>query len=108
MAMVVGRRVLGAFVTSLCAGSGMDNAPGTEDAMETDWERLGKDAFGGDDDHVRMEVVKGVLETDGMGGWCEEQTTTLRHLYAHLLTQAEDWQGAAQALMAIPLEGGGR
>jgi hypothetical protein len=69
--MVVGRRVLGAFVTSLCAGSGMENAPAVEDATEVDWETLGKEAF--QDDDVRLDVVKGVLVQDGMGGWCEEQ-----------------------------------
>ena len=36
------------------------------------------------------------------------QTTVLRHLLSHLLQAEEDWEGAARALMQIPLEGGSR
>lgn len=36
------------------------------------------------------------------------KTTILRHLLSHILAAEEDWLGAAQALMKIPLEGGSR
>ena len=69
--MVVGRRVLGAFVKSLCAGSGMPS-PKLED--DEDWESKGSIAFSGDEgEDGRRIVVEGVLGTEGMGGWCDEQ-----------------------------------
>lgn len=73
MAMVVGRRVLGAFVAALCAGSGLDNVPAAEDAGDVDWVQLGEQAFTGTGEDVRSDVVRGVLDEEGMGGWCEEQ-----------------------------------
>lgn len=48
-----------------------------------------------------------MLEPD-LAGWCEEQTTTLRHALSLIRQKEEDWYGAARALMNIPLEGGGR
>ncbi|RSH91532.1 hypothetical protein EHS25_009831 [Saitozyma podzolica] len=115
MALVVGRRVLGAFVIALCAGSGLDpkyyrGAEGEEaGGDEARWEELGTKGFEGEEGgERRREVVEGVLGGGGAAGWCDEQTTILRRLEAHLLQKEDDWLGAARALMQIPLEGGSR
>lgn len=129
--MVVGRRVLGAYVMALCGGSGMSEqdqrVSGGEDNEDVEkWEEQGKQAFKGEKgEEVRREAVEGVLGAQGMAGWCDEQvsstclhiiqyqelkcqTTVLRRLHAHILQQEEDWVGAARALTKIPLEGGSR
>ncbi|ORY25436.1 putative COP9 signalosome complex subunit 4 [Naematelia encephala] len=116
MATVVGRRVLGAFVAALCAGSGMDKVESLTSSDveegagdEEHWERLGKAAFEGEKGaEIRKEVVDGVLSDGARGGWCDEQVTALRHLQSYLLQLEEDWVGAARVLMQIPLEGGSR
>jgi COP9 signalosome complex subunit 4 len=83
MAMVVGRRVLGAFVIALAAGSGLPKNKST--ALTTDeegsadistWEKLGDESFSGEKgEEIRMEVVEGVLQAGGISGWCEEQVS---------------------------------
>ncbi|KAK4689442.1 COP9 signalosome complex subunit 4, partial [Tremellales sp. Uapishka_1] len=113
MPMVVGRRVLGSFVKAICGGSGMTTAVNldedAEDREKYNWESLGAAAFGGDKgEEIRRETVEGVLSEGAIGGWCDEQTTILRHLLSHLLQKEEDWLAAAHALMRIPLEGGSR
>ncbi|WVQ94980.1 hypothetical protein IAU59_002072 [Kwoniella sp. CBS 9459] len=116
MAMVVGRRVLGAYVTALSAGTTLERTgtaalsldeEGAEDAPQ--WEQLGQKAFGGEPGaEIRRDVVDRVLGGGSTSGWCDEQTTVLRHLQSHLLQLEEDWLGAAKALMQIPLEGSSR
>jgi COP9 signalosome complex subunit 4 len=82
MALVVGRRVLGAFVIALCAGSGLDpkyyrGAEGEEaGGDEVRWEELGTKGFEGDEGgDRRREVVEGVLGGGGAAGWCDEQVS---------------------------------
>lgn len=109
MAMVVGRRVLGAFVSALSAGLGLPAKPtaGEEDDGAK-WTALGTAAFKGEQgENTRREAIEGILAPD-LAGWCEEQTTALRHALCAILIQDEDWLGAARALMKIPLEGGSR
>ncbi|WVR09684.1 hypothetical protein IAU60_006759 [Kwoniella sp. DSM 27419] len=114
-AMVVGRRVLGAFVTAMCGGTSLERkgtaalAQDEEGSADVNsWEEAGKAAFSGEHGaEVRRDVVEGVL-AGGTNGWCDEQTAVLRHLYSHLLSLEEDWLGAAKALMQIPLEGTSR
>lgn len=107
MAMVVGRRVLGAYVAAL--SSGLPVPPLADEAGDSaEWAERGKAAFTGEDgEDVRRKAIEGVLDTDP-AGWCEEQTTALRHAYACILTNEEDWLGAARALMSIPLDGSSR
>ncbi|WRT69944.1 uncharacterized protein IL334_006935 [Kwoniella shivajii] len=116
MTMYVGRRVLGLYITVLCAGTSMEKK-GTaqlhlekrdEESIST-WEEIGKNAFQGEENgEIRKDVVEGVLNGGGISGWCDEQVTVLKHLYAHLLQLEDDWYGAAKALMQIPLEGTSR
>ncbi|WWD19908.1 hypothetical protein CI109_104377 [Kwoniella shandongensis] len=116
MATVVGRRVLGAYVTALCAGTTLPRTgtaalsldeEGSSDVEK--WDAIGKEAFNGTKgEEVRRDVVEGVLGQGGISGWCDEQITVLRHLHSHLLQLEEDWLGAAKALMQIPLEGTSR
>jgi COP9 signalosome complex subunit 4 len=80
--MVVGRRVLGAYVMALCGGGGLAekdkriSGGGEEGGDEIKWEDEGRAAFSGEKgEEVRREVVKGVLEAQGMAGWCEEQVS---------------------------------
>ncbi|WVW86469.1 hypothetical protein I302_108517 [Kwoniella bestiolae CBS 10118] len=116
MAMVVGRRVLGSYVISLCAGTSMEKKGTSALPLDEDLtndqprlEELGQEAFSGEKgEEVRRDVVEGVLGGGGLSGWCDEQTTVLRHLHSHLLQLEEDWLGAAKALMQIPLEGTSR
>lgn len=82
MALVVGRRVLGAFVIALCAGSGLDpkyyrGAEGEEaGGDEVRWEELGTKGFEGEEGgERRREVVEGVLGGGGAAGWCDEQVS---------------------------------
>lgn len=100
MAMVVGRRVLGAYVTSLTHDLG-GQALAEENTEK--WKQLGRSL----DDDTRKAVIEGVLDGD-LAGWCEEQTTALRHGLSSLLQAEEDWLGAARALMKIPLDGSSR
>lgn len=80
--MVVGRRVLGAFVTALCAGSGLPE-PSRIRSNEVDeadddakWEKMGREAFAGEQgEDKRREVVEGVLSGGPTGGWCDEQVS---------------------------------
>ncbi|WWC72296.1 uncharacterized protein I206_106258 [Kwoniella pini CBS 10737] len=116
MAMVVGRRVLGTYVLALSAGTSMiksgtssltfdDEGSGDNDKFE----QLGIQAFKSEKgEEARRDIVEGVLAGGNLSGWCEEQTTVLRHLYSHLLQLEEDWLEAAKALMQIPLEGTSR
>ncbi|WWC95077.1 hypothetical protein V866_001929 [Kwoniella sp. B9012] len=116
MAMVVGRRVLGSYVIALCAGTSMDkkgtSAIPLDEELSNDqakYEDLGERAFKSENgEEIRRDVVEGVLSGGGLSGWCDEQTTVLRHLYSHLLTIEDDFLGAAKALMQIPLEGTSR
>ncbi|WWC64888.1 uncharacterized protein I303_107502 [Kwoniella dejecticola CBS 10117] len=116
MAMVVGRRVLGSYVIALCAGTSMDTTGTASITLDDEgsgenqqFMQAGINAFkSSEGEEVRRDVVEGVLAGGNLSGWCEEQTTVLRHLYAHLLQLEEDWLGAAKALMQIPLEGGSR
>ncbi|WOO80576.1 COP9 signalosome complex subunit 4 [Vanrija pseudolonga] len=104
MAMVVGRRVLGDYVAALAAGTDYRPTLAAEaDDDRAKWDAAGLAAFTGRDD-VRREVVEGVLAGD-LAGWCEEQTTALRHVLSGILQRDEDWLGAARALMRIPLDG---
>jgi COP9 signalosome complex subunit 4 len=91
--------VLGAFVAALTASLGLQ---GEED--EAKWAALG-DVFKGREED-RKAVIEGVLGDNA--GWCEEQTTRLRRAQSSILQNEEDWAGAADALIRIPLEGGSR
>ncbi|WVO17085.1 hypothetical protein L204_104772 [Cryptococcus depauperatus] len=113
--IVVGHRVLGAYVTALVAGSSLEQK-GTakipldeEGEMEkSKWESLGEQAFKNElGETIRRDVVQAVLDVNP-SGWCEEQITVLRHLHSHLLTLEEDYEAAARALAAIPLESSSR
>lgn len=81
MAMVVGRRVLGAYVLALCGGRNVSTKEkgtvgGEEGVDEGKWEEMGKVAFDGDKgEDVRRDIVEGVLGDQGMAGWCEEQVS---------------------------------
>jgi COP9 signalosome complex subunit 4 len=82
MALVVGRRVLGAFVIALSAGSGLEpkyyrGAEGEEaGGDEARWEELGAKGFEGEEGgERRREVVEGVLGGSGAAGWCDEQVS---------------------------------
>lgn len=103
MAMVVGRRVLSTYVTALAAG--LDVATDDEAEDKERWTELGTAAFGDEDLH--KAVIVGILDGD-LAGWCEEQTTALRHALSQLLQAEEDWLGAARALMKIPMDGSSR
>jgi COP9 signalosome complex subunit 4 len=72
--MVVGRRVLGDFVSALCGGTDMQKkASGDDVEEEAQWAKIGKDVFEGEKGgEIRREVVEGVL-AGGLAGWCEEQ-----------------------------------
>ena len=79
MTMVIGRRVLSAFVTALCAGTGLPSKVMGDTEVERavdagEWERLGREAFAGEKGReVRGEVVDGVLGSGGVSGWCDDQ-----------------------------------
>ena len=96
MATVVGRRVLGAFVIALCAGSGMARrSPVSGEAEDSEdeekWAGLGTAAFksvkGGE---ARREIVEGVLEGGGTGGWYDEQVS-----FRVTLPEASEFRGRA-------------
>lgn len=97
--LVVGRRVLGAFVAALTAGLGFEG-----DDDEAKWATLGG-VFKGREEE-RKAIIEGVSGDNA--GWCEEQTTRLRRAQSTILQNEEDWAGAADALIRIPLEGGSR
>ncbi|WVQ83722.1 hypothetical protein IAT38_005866 [Cryptococcus sp. DSM 104549] len=113
MAMVVGRRILDCYVTALVAGTDLPRTGTSALSMDEEgradaerWDTLGKAAFAGEEGREsRRDVVEGVLTTGGISGWCDEQTTVLRHLHSSLLEEEEDWENAAKALMHIQLEG---
>jgi hypothetical protein len=75
--MVVGRRVLGDFVSALCAGTELQRKTnGSEDDVEEEaqWAKVGEEAFRGEKGgETRQEIVEGVLSGGGLAGWCEEQ-----------------------------------
>ncbi|KLT39383.1 hypothetical protein CC85DRAFT_265478 [Cutaneotrichosporon oleaginosum] len=96
--LVAGRRVLGAFVAALTSGLMHD----AED--EAKWTTLG--AVFAKHEGSRKAIIEGVL--GDYAGWCEEQTTRLRRAQSAILQNEEDWAGAADALIRIPLEGGSR
>jgi COP9 signalosome complex subunit 4 len=111
MAMVVGRRVLGAFVTAL--SSGLDDVPTPTDedgegvAERARWTDAGNVFKAAEAEEVRRHVIEEVLQPE-LAGWCEEQTTLLRHAHAAILMHDEEWLDAARALMKIPLDGSSR
>jgi len=71
--MVVGRRVLGDFVSALCGGSELAKKQSGDDE-EQKWAVTGKEVFDTDEGKsIRQEVVEGVLIPGGLAGWCEEQ-----------------------------------
>jgi hypothetical protein len=71
--MVVGRRVLGDFVSALCGGSELAKKQ-SSDEEEQKWAVTGKEVFDTEEGKVmRQEVVEGVLTPGGLAGWCEEQ-----------------------------------
>lgn len=72
--MVVGRRVLGDFVSALCGGSELAKKQSGGDEEEQKWAKTGEQVFGTAEGKViRQEVVEGVLTPGGLAGWCEEQ-----------------------------------
>ena len=77
--MVVGRRVLGSLVSALSGGVNLKRKSGSEDAEdEGKWLKIGQEAFSGPNGvDTRGEVVDGILESDNMAGWCEEQVSSL-------------------------------
>lgn len=101
--MVVGRRVLGAFVLAITAGLGLE--ADDKDGDKAKWESAG--GVFKDREDARKAVIEGVLEGES-SGWCEEQTTLLRRAQSIILQNEEDWSGAADALIRIPLDGGSR
>lgn len=124
--MVVGRRVLGAYVNALAGGTGLKGKPSGDDVEdEAKWAKIGEEAFKGESGaEQRGAIVEALLSAEGLAGWCEEQVsgrrfsdrgcqlmaqiTTLRHLQSELLQADEEWAAAARALARIPLEGGSR
>ncbi|TYJ52145.1 hypothetical protein B9479_007270 [Cryptococcus floricola] len=112
---VLGRRVLGAFLVAVTAGTtlelkGTATIPLDEEGEgdKAKWEELGKQAFQGEKgEEARREVVEGILQGGNLGG-SDEQVAVLRHLNSHLLTLEEDYEGAARALMAIQVDSGSR
>lgn len=75
--MVVGRRVLGSLVTALCGGISIKQKSSSDDADEEGkWDKIGSKAFSGQQGaEIRGQVVDGILESDSMAGWCEEQVS---------------------------------
>jgi hypothetical protein len=72
--MVVGRRVLGDFVSALCGGSELAKKQSGGDEEEQKWAVTGKEVFDTEEGKaIRQEVVEGVLTPGGLAGWCEEQ-----------------------------------
>lgn len=75
---VVERRVFGAFVLALCAGSDLEETHTKlaydPDMGDTDkWEQLGRAAFEGEDgDEKREQVVNGVLEGGPAAAWGDQ------------------------------------
>jgi COP9 signalosome complex subunit 4 len=78
VAMVVGRRVLGDFVSALCGGSELAKKQSGDDE-EQKWAVTGKGVFDTEEGKIiRQEVVEGVLTPGGLAGWCEEQVRKRR------------------------------
>ena len=72
--MVVGRRVLGDFVSALCGGAESAKKQSGGDEEEQKWAVTGKEVFDTEEGKViRQEVVEGILTPGGLAGWCEEQ-----------------------------------
>jgi COP9 signalosome complex subunit 4 len=75
--MVVGRTVLGAYVSALTGGVEVAK-PSSGDNVGEDkkWSDIGSEAFRGEDgSERRKEVVEGVLAPGGLASWCEEQVS---------------------------------
>jgi COP9 signalosome complex subunit 4 len=75
--MTVGRRVLGALVSALSGGVSLARKSSSDDAEEEGkWLQIGSEVFSGEKgNEIRGEVVDGILESEGMAGWCEEQVS---------------------------------
>lgn len=81
--MVVGRRVLGLYVISLCSGTSMEKTGTASISLDEEglndkskYEDLGKNAFSGDKgEEVRGNIVEGVLSGGGLSGWCDDQVS---------------------------------
>lgn len=75
--MVVGRRVLGSFVSALCGGISLERKSTNDDVDEEGkWDKLGSIAFSGQKGaEIRGQAVDGILESENMAGWCEEQVS---------------------------------
>lgn len=97
--MVVGRRVLGAYVSALCGGTGLKKKPSTDDAQEEDnWAKVGEEAFRGDNgSEQRGEIVEAVLASEGLAGWCEEQVGRETSASPRLLANGADHDFEASA-----------
>jgi COP9 signalosome complex subunit 4 len=75
--MVVGRTVLGAYVSALTGGVELAK-PSSGDNVGEDkkWSDIGSEVFKGQDgSERRKEVVEGVLTPGGLASWCEEQVS---------------------------------
>lgn len=76
--MVVGRGVLGSLVDALCGGTSLKRNSNNGDPEEDDgkWTDIGRQAFSGSDGtELRGNVVDGILGSENMAGWCEEQVS---------------------------------
>jgi COP9 signalosome complex subunit 4 len=75
--MVVGRRVLGDFVSALCGGSELSKKQSGDDVEDGEkWAKIGQEVFETEEGKViRQEVVEGLLSPGGLAGWCEEQVS---------------------------------
>jgi len=80
--MVVGRRVLGDFVSALCGGTDLQkkqSGSGDDVEEEAHWAKTGEEVFEGENGaEIRREVVEGVL-AGALAGWCEEQVRPIRN-----------------------------
>jgi hypothetical protein len=76
--MVVGRTVLGAYVSALTGGVDSLKKPAGDDvAEEKKWADTGAEVFKGENgQEMRKEVVEGVLVPGGLATWCEEQASS--------------------------------
>jgi COP9 signalosome complex subunit 4 len=75
--MVVGRTVLGAYVSALTGGVELAKpSSGDNIAEEKNWSDIGSEVFMGEDgSERRKEVVEGVLTPGGLASWCEEHVS---------------------------------
>ena len=75
--MAVGRRVLGGLVSALCGGVTLARKSSSDDTEEeAKWLKIGSEVFAGQNGAgTRGEIVDGILETESMAGWCDEQVS---------------------------------